>query len=125
MWDMSQERAFIENLLGQRVNFFLLLFSLVIAGAISSKNQQHLIIVLVLGAIICWLLALTIFRSQQKLDLILDELMKNEEHPVAIIDKKAKGISMRRIIGYIVPISCSISLTIGALLSWANILNAS
>ena len=35
-WDMSQERAFLENLLSQRFNFFLVFFSLVVAGVLAA-----------------------------------------------------------------------------------------
>lgn len=45
VWDMSQERAFIENLLGQRFNFFLVFFSLTVAGSVNAKAQIHLQII--------------------------------------------------------------------------------
>jgi hypothetical protein len=124
VWDMSQERAFIENLLGQRFNFFLIFFSLVVAGALNARSQVHFSIVLILGAIICWLLAFTLFRSQQKLDLILAELFADQTHPASIIDKKAGGLSMRRLIGYVIPLICCIALTLGTILALCGTLRA-
>ena len=41
VWDMSQERAFIETLLNQRFNFFLAFFSLVIVGAWGAGAAQQ------------------------------------------------------------------------------------
>ena len=71
VWDMSQERVFIETLLNQRFNFFLIFFSLVLAGAINAKEQLHFQLVLSLGTVICFLFASVLRRSQQKLDLII------------------------------------------------------
>ncbi len=122
-WDMSNERAFIENLLSQRFNFFLVFFTLVVAGSLSAKTQVHLQIVLTFGAVICWLLSLTLFRSQEKLDLILADLFHDESHPAKVINDRAKGRSRRRIVGYYIPILCCLFLTGGALLSIFSIVS--
>lgn len=71
VWDMSQERAYIENLLAQRFNFFLVFFSIVMAGSVNAKTQHQLQIVLGIGSAICILFALVLARSQEKLDLCL------------------------------------------------------
>ena len=42
VWDMSQERVFIETLLVQRLNFFLIFTGFVITGALNSKTQTYL-----------------------------------------------------------------------------------
>ncbi|MBM4064499.1 MAG: hypothetical protein FJ266_02485 [Planctomycetes bacterium] len=99
VWDMSQERAFIENLLGQRFNFFLIFFSLVMAGSTNAKTQTQLQIILGIGSVICGLLASVLGRSQEKIDLILQDLFADESHPAGIIDRRSKqGGSRRRII---------------------------
>jgi hypothetical protein len=89
IWDMSQERAFMGNLLGQRFNFFLVFFSLVIAGALNTKSMLHLQIVLGIGSTICWLILPTLLRAQQKLDLSLEELFKNPTHPATVLNSLA------------------------------------
>lgn len=123
VWDMSQERVFIENLLNQRFNFFLVVFSLVLAGAINSKIQLHLQIVLTLGAVVTTLFAAVIGRSQEKLDLILTDLFSDPSHPAAIIDKRAKkGGSQRRLIGIWIPRICCGLLITGAALAWFCVL---
>ena len=123
MWDMSQERAFIENLLNQRFSFFLVVFSLVLAGGINSKAQLHLELVLTLGALVTTLFALVLARSQEKLDLILDDLTSDSTHPAAVIDKRAKpGGSGRRLIGIWIPRLCCLVLIVGAAPAWCGLL---
>ena len=118
-WDISQERAFTETLLGQRFNYFLIFFSLVVAGAVNAKDAVTQALVLSMGAAICFCLMLTIYRAQQKLDLIIGVLMKDSEHPVSVIDGLAKGPSRRRLIGYYIPAFCSVMLAAWALTLWA------
>ena len=123
VWDMSQERVFLENLLNQRFSFFLVVFSLVLAGAINSKAQLHLQIVLTLGAIVTALFASVLGRSQEKLDIILADLFSDPTHPATIVDRRAKkGGSRRRMIGVWIPRICSGVLIAGAVLSWLYIL---
>jgi hypothetical protein len=118
MWDMSQERAFIENLLSQRFNFSMVFFSLIIAGSLSTKSVDNFKIILSIGSIISWLLSLTIYRAQYKFDLIFEELLKDPNHPVTIINKLAnKGESRRKLIGNTIPTICSAFLTFAAILS--------
>jgi hypothetical protein len=115
-WNMSQERAFLETLLGQRFNFFLVFFGLVVAGALNAKTQFYFQAILYLGTFICWCLACTLARSQQKLDLIIKELSRDSTHPVRIIDDRCGWIpSMRRMIGYVIPPVCCAALTCVAL----------
>ena len=122
-WDMSQERAFIENLLSQRFNFFLVFFSLVIAGAINAPSQLFFQTILTLGAIICWLLALTIFRSQQKLDVLLKFIFEDSSHPAKKADDACKNRgSRRKIIGDIIPTICCTFLSVLSILAIFNII---
>jgi hypothetical protein len=123
VWDMSQERAFIEKLLNQRFNFILVFFSVVIAGVLNTKVQLHLQIILTLAFVIVFLLSLAIARAQFKLNLIFEILEKDESHPYTIINKRAGSCgSMRRLIGYVIPISCSLLLLIGMVLAFAGCL---
>ncbi len=123
VWDMSQERWFMETLLNQRFNFFLIFFSLVVAGSVNSKEQIYLRLVLTVGAAIALLLSLPIWRAQVKLDLILDDLKKDPSHPMTIIDSRAGAkLSMRKIIGFGVPPFCVLLLLVGAVCAWANVI---
>ncbi|AGQ92211.1 hypothetical protein OH966_004485 [Vibrio parahaemolyticus] len=43
-WSLSEERVFMENLLCQRFNFFLVLFGLFLAGGFGANEQQKSLI---------------------------------------------------------------------------------
>jgi hypothetical protein len=123
VWDMSQERAFIENLLARRFNFFLVFFSIVLAGSVNAKTQPQLEIVLGIGSTICILFAMVLARSQEKLDLCLADLFADESHPAAIIDRRAsKGGSRRRYLGVWIPRLCCAVLIVGFVLSLLGVL---
>ena len=118
VWDMSQERMFMENLLNQRFNFFLVAFAFVLAAAVNSKVQLHLQLILTLGAAISFLFALVLWRSQRKLDLILKDLFTDPSHPASIINDRAGTGSRRHLIGFVIPPLCCATLTVGAALAW-------
>jgi len=115
VWDMSQERAFTENLLSQRFNYFLVFYSITVAGFINAKNPIFAQIIITIGGLIIFLLALVLKRSQRKLDLILEDLFKDNSHPAKIVDMQAGKGSARRIIGIWIPTICYLSLVIGAI----------
>ena len=116
-WTMSEERAFIENLLCTRFNFFLVFFSLVVAGAVATTDSTHFKIVVCLGAVISVPFAMTIARAQAKLDIALDQLFKRDGHPTKILNDLCPGVSMRKWIGYWIPCLCCAALVLGAILA--------
>jgi len=129
-WSMSQERKFIENLLCQRFNFFIVFYSIIIAGSLTSKSQTHLVVILTLGSVILTFFATTLFRVQHKLDLILTEIFEIPTHPATEIKNLAENTetmpwyarfiasgSRRKFIGYIIPAFCVFSLILGAVLA--------
>jgi hypothetical protein len=122
-WDMSQERAFIENLFCQRFNFFIVIFSLVIAGAASANTQPKLITLLWIGCYLCTLVALTLYRNWVKLNWVLRSLHANAAHPLTLTARGIEKLSypilfgVNPIIGVVIPTSCSAILFAGAVLS--------
>jgi hypothetical protein len=129
-WDLSQERAFIENLFCQRFNFFIVIFSLVVAGAAAANTQPKLIIILWIGFVLCILLSLAIYRIYVKLIEILRSLHSIEGHPVAQSGVAVKDLGFRglfgvnAIIGIIIPVICCLALFIGGLFSSIGMLAA-
>jgi hypothetical protein len=123
VWDMSQERVFEETLLNQRFNFFLLFFSLVAAGSVNARTQVLFDAILAVGTIVCVLLALVLSRTQQKLELILDDLFTDESHPATIVDRRVRkrGGSRRRLIGLYIPWICCTILVTGLVLALLGI----
>lgn len=130
-WDMNQERVFIENLFCQRFNFFIVIFSLVIAGAASTNSQIKFITLLWVGFALCTLVGMTLYRAWVKLDWILRALHADATHPIAVT---ARGIEQGRlptligvnpIIGIVIPGACNALLLVGAVLASYGCLNAS
>ena len=97
-WDFNQERAFTENLLNQRISFFLIFFAIVVAGAVFVKSKIFFLLILFLGLVICWVLSLAIFVTAKKL---------------GAVDKKFYGIIVRWLLGYFLPFFCSSLITLG------------
>ncbi len=123
-WDLSQERKFMEDLVQQRFNFLLVVYSLVIAGAVRTESEIELEILLTIGSVICSLLALTVYHAHIKLDVLLKMLHEDESHPVHIVSKKIDSLGCKAlfgvtwIIGIVVPILCTATLIIGSLLTF-------
>jgi len=129
-WDLDQERTFIENLFCQRFNFFLLVFSLVIAGAAAANTHVKLIALLVIGFVLCGLLATTLWRNYIKLDWLHKQLHTIQGHPVHVVGqgifprKWTKLFPVGRIFGLVIPVLCCIILLVGALAASLGILKA-
>lgn len=125
-WSMSDERAFIENLLCQRFNFLFIFFGLMLAGAVATDSRFLFCSLLLIGAGITAALAATLARSQMKLDYILDARLHADgsEHPAREVDLACNNLkpgSMRKWIGRYIPPICSIVLGCGfvlGLLGW-------
>lgn len=106
VWDMSQERALCETLLARRINFFLVFYSIVLAGGLQADSQFELRLVYGVGTLICVLFATVLVQSQQKLDLILGELLSDESHPAAIVSRKGTSLGQPRILSVWIPRLC-------------------
>ena len=124
-WDMYCERSFIENLLCQRFNFFVLSFSLIMTSAFSVKSIILFRITICSGIIICVLLWVTIYRIYTKLDTILKLIYKYDENSIFhIIQERVKSDypfsfhNMNRIIGIVIPLICIFVLIIVLCVGW-------
>lgn len=116
-WTMSQEREFMENLLCQRFNFFLIAVGAVLVAPFSGDLEKWSRIgVLGFGFAVCLLLTLSLYRVQRKLNEIIEELKKDVRHPLTLIDEAVGGWSCRNIIGYCIPTLCCLTiLTVGVM----------
>ena len=122
VWDMSQERAFIENLLCNRLNYFLIFFSLTVAGFSGARNPYFGELILILGAVITTMFARVLSWNERKLNSIIGDLHKDESHPATIIDGMS-GKSRRNIMGLYIPRICSWTIIIGAIVNFIYLLN--
>ena len=122
-WDLSQERVFMENLFCQRFNFFIVIFSLVVAGAAGANTQVKLAAILWIGCALCTLVGLTIYRNYVKLMWILQSLHRIPGHPVsqsgvAVRELGWRGLfKVNAIIGVVIPVLCCLILLVGAFLA--------
>jgi hypothetical protein len=127
-WTMSDERAFIENLLYQRINFLIVFCALVVEAAVTAGLQRpYRTIILALGALVCILFATSICLLQPKLEILIRQVRNARNHPAEIVyaelQKNARfkkihkwGID-RILVGYLVPWTCALSLLIATVWS--------
>ncbi|MBL8692800.1 MAG: hypothetical protein JNJ88_01750 [Planctomycetes bacterium] len=136
-WTLSEERQFVENILCQRFNYLLIVYSLVAAAAFGTESQMNLRLTLTSGAVICTMTLIPLARAQFKLDLIIEHMTsKMPGHPVfeverwsvdsrnqlPVLFRPMAGASRRRWIGYWIPGACSALLCVAAALAWLNII---
>jgi hypothetical protein len=111
---MSKEREFIENLVEQRFNFFVLFFTLIMSGVVGARYEIHFKVALGMGALVSWMITYTLIIANWKLNCILRKLPK--DHPFHIVDREVH-LSGRNWIGYWIPIVCSSFLTFALMLA--------
>jgi hypothetical protein len=126
-WTMSEEREFMENLLNQRFNFFLVVYGAVVVGASEADTTFASTTILSVGAMLLMLLLPTIGRAQVKLDCIIEEIraksaarLTGDDHPVVVIDERAKWSktfpkSRRRLVGFYIPGFCCATIYVAAI----------
>jgi hypothetical protein len=127
-WSLSQERSFQEDLMYRGFHFFILFFTLAIGGAIAARSQQHLCILLTIGALVSFAMFLPIYRARVKLLVILQILHRVEEHPVARVGQllQRSGIwttySVVHLIGLWIPLACCLMVALATVLAYAGVL---
>jgi len=124
-WTLSNERAHIESILCQRVNFLLVFVGLVLAAASQSKGYLFVGIVLTFGTIAIAIIAVPIFRAQHRLNINIG--MLEATHVSNLIKGRANGAPCRLInssrrnwVGYLLPIVCLIGMFTFMVLAWSK-----
>jgi hypothetical protein len=129
-WDINQERVFMENLLAQRFNFFLVIFSLVLGGSASANSQSKFILIMICGLVICLLMWAAVYRIYIKVDIVLKMCYEHEEHFLKEIARRTnqrgfKGlIGVNSLVGIWIPLVCILMIVIALILSEFGILKA-
>jgi len=117
-WSLSDEREFLETLYNQRINFFILAYSLTITGVLSASSPIEKVLVLVAGLSITVLLGLSLYRACHKLLLLLAVLHRTRQHPVRYSGKLASrynwplSVRVNHLTGIALPLICSLVLLI-------------
>ncbi len=121
-WSMSKEREFMENLLCQRFNFFLVLFALCVLTATTCRDDTTSGVILATGFLVCLMVWMPIYRAHVKHHWIMQErIYKTEDHPAKIVndETKRRGLlsrfSVSRWMGVAIPAVCCGILLGGAL----------
>jgi len=129
-WDLNQERIFLENLLQQRFNFFVVAFSLVIASGTAAGSLSELNFVLGVGFIFSALLGFSVYRIFVKVDTVLWLMHQDPQscmHKVAYVAALKKKwpllFRVNDILGYVIPIFCLVVIGIWAILANSSIIN--
>ena len=125
-WSYFSEREFVENLVSQRFNYFIVVFSLFITASATVKDVKSLIIILCLGIITLSVIGFTIYRTHVWLDIVFKILhnLPEKNHLFKIIreeQEESKWIkrhhgSVNKMIGIYIPLFCCLSLIIGLIL---------
>ena len=91
-WSISDERAHVENLFNQRLNFYLVVFSLVMTGILTTSKREERAFVILVGLVLCSFLGLSLYRACHKLILLLRCLHRIKGHPVRLSGKLARRL---------------------------------
>jgi len=124
-WSLSDEREFVENLFNQRLNFYLLVFSVVITAIFVTTNKVERLIVIGIGIVVCLLLALAVYRACHKLIFLFKLLHRTKGHPIRLQGKLASrfpwpvSLPVNHLLGIWMPIVTILSLV--GLLIWTAI----
>jgi hypothetical protein len=119
-WTFYQEREFMENLLQTRFNFLITVYALFVNAFFTANARESELIIVILGLIIVFTMALTVYRIFIKVDIILKILYNLNEEEVFLVVRnelaernRPRLFDVNPLIGYIIPIVLIASLLIG------------
>ena len=88
---MDDERQYLENLLNQRFNFYLVFVSFFLFGIFGgSLGNMERGIALVIGAFISLFIALAVLRTRMLVEEALNDLRELHRHPYGTLYKRLK-----------------------------------
>lgn len=130
---LDDEREFMENLLVQRLNFLLVVFSIFVAAGFGARTSWLAAIVFLAGAFICYLMAKIVYRAHVKHHWIMRLFYKQPEpatetelpHAIKFVndamktpERKARTRgSVSELVGDKIPTVCWVFLFVCALVS--------
>jgi hypothetical protein len=122
--EMNQERMISESLLNQRISLFLILFAIVIVGAVTTQKKILFVSIVFVGTVLSWVLAYAIFGLARKIGFLVKELNTLDDSEIRKIDRKGSGRIVRLLLGYFVPLFCSSLLTFALLLAVSGLIDS-
>ena len=115
-WTVSEEREFMENLFNQRMNFYIVVYSLVVTGVLMAEQPGEKQMVLGMGIFLCAVLVLSLYRGCHKMLLLLTYLHRTKGHPVRLAGKLSSrfdwplSVPINRITGVWLPLGTTLFL---------------
>lgn len=118
-WDIYSERSFIENLFCQRINYFILAYSLVItAASMLFSNLPLFCISLIFGIIILSFLWSSLCRAHIKLDVLIRMIhnLPQEDNVFSLYQNEVrslyrfKDVKINKMLAHWLPFTCLSSL---------------
>lgn len=107
--DWAREREHLEIVLIQRFNFFIVFFGVILAATATTGSGLMRTTLLVIGLVICMLIAATLRRAYKKFDVSFRQLeVVYVNHPsfVSTVAIGSEG-SRREWIAYLIPNVCN------------------
>jgi hypothetical protein len=128
-WSFSDERKHMENLFCQRLNFLLVIYSLVIAGLVTTSDRHLFIGILSAGTAITFLMSLSLWRACSKLLVMFAICYRIKNHPIDLVDCETatrhtlfRGFRVNHMLGYWIPAICTLTLVVALICVWFGIL---
>lgn len=115
--EIVNELFSLERSIDRRLAIFLALFAFVVVGALGSGNASISSAGFSIGSILCWLLAISIILTTKKSGYVSREIKLSGNGAYAKVERKLYSKMIRWILGYIIPVFCSIVLTFGSVAS--------
>ena len=122
-WTFYNEREFMENLFCTRLNYFFVIFSLILMAAVTVRSNANLILVLIIGAIIQLLLWFSVYRIYIKLDIVLKILHNLDDYHVFSVtdnllrERKHFSFKVIPLLGIWLPLVCVVIWCVGLILA--------
>lgn len=121
-----KEREFLENLMNSRFNFLLVVYGIVIAGAVAASSVKVAYFLLAVGLFTCGSLALATYRAYTVVMPIVALLKADSSTPLAWASAQADkhhwiSVTANRVIGSLMPMFCVVTIIlalIGLYVGW-------
>ena len=114
----------LERSIDRRLTIFLVVFGLIVVGALGSGSAPLSAVGFSIGGVICWLIAVSLILTTRKTGAVARALKKESESSYSRIEGRLYSKFIRWILGYIIPIFCAFVLTFGSVASSAGWLDS-
>lgn len=112
----------MEQLVSQRVHFYLILHSILLAAAVNARHQIQLQVLLTVGAALSIVMTLAFSRVIARLDVTLRLLSADSSHPFSIVNAELNKVENGRPLVRGLFLLGSGVVTVAAVAAWVGLL---